>query len=245
MKKILIIGATSAIAEACSKLFATDKDQLYLLARNEERLSTLSKDLLIRGAASVEYSVFDVNDSDKVEQILTHAIDVLKGIDTVLIAHGTLPDQKVCEADYSECLTALNTNMISTIQILTILANIFEAQGHGSIVAISSVAGDRGRQSNYIYGTAKGAISIFMQGLRNRLSKKGVDVITIKPGFVDSPMTADFDKGPLWAKPDDIARGIIKAIEKGKNDVYLPLFWWPIMLIIKSIPEFIFKKMSL
>lgn len=245
MNKILVIGATSAIAEACCRRFAKEKDELYLLARSEERLSTLAKDLLIRGAASVQYKIFDVNDSEQTAFIITEAKAAMQGIDTVLIAHGTLPDQQVCEKDYAICLNELNTNMLSTIHILTLISNIFEEQGHGSIVAISSVAGDRGRQSNYVYGAAKGAVSIFMQGLRNRLSKKGINVITIKPGFVDTPMTADFKKGALWASPDDIAKGIMKAIEKAKNEVYLPSFWWLIMLIIKSIPEFIFKKLSL
>ncbi len=245
MSKILVIGATSAIAEATCRRFAAGKNELYLLARNEERLSTLSKDLLIRGAASVQYKVFDVNNSENTAAIIAEASAAMQGIDTVLIAHGTLPDQQACEKDYALCLNELNTNMISTIHILTLISNTFEEQGYGSIVAISSVAGDRGRQSNYVYGTAKGAVSIFMQGLRNRLSKKGINVITIKPGFVDTPMTADFKKGALWASPDDIAKGILSAIEKGKNEVYLPSFWWLIMLVIKSIPEFIFKKLSL
>jgi short-subunit dehydrogenase len=120
-----------------------------------------------------------------------------------------------------------------------------EAQGSGSIAVISSVAGDRGRQSNYVYGAAKGLVTRFLQGLRNRLAKKGVQVLTIKPGFVDTPMTAAFKKGALWAQPDDVARGILAAIENGKNEVYLPGFWWLIMAIIRHIPEPIFKKLSL
>lgn len=245
MKKILIIGATSAIAEATCRLFSANNDQLYLLARDTQRLETIAKDLDIRGASAVEYKTLDVTDEASIEPALAEAISSMQGIDVALIAHGSLPDQASCEKNYDTCLKELNINMISTIHILTELANTFENQGHGTIVAISSVAGDRGRQSNYVYGAAKGAVSIFMQGLRNRLSKSNVDVINIKPGFVDTPMTADFDKGALWAKPEDIAKGIIKAIEKRKNDVYLPSFWRLIMLIIKSIPEPIFKKLKL
>jgi decaprenylphospho-beta-D-erythro-pentofuranosid-2-ulose 2-reductase len=126
-----------------------------------------------------------------------------------------------------------------------LLAKQLEQQGHGCIAVISSVAGDRGRQSNYVYGTAKGALSIFLQGLRNRLGKTGVQVLTIKPGFVDSPMTKDFDKGLLWVKPAMIAQGILRAIEKKKEVVYLPFFWRYIMLIIKMIPEKIFKRLTL
>ncbi len=135
--------------------------------------------------------------------------------------------------------------MMSVISLLTHLGNRFEAQRHGAIAVISSVAGDRGRLSNYVYGTAKGAVSIFMQGLRNRLYKSGVNVLTIKPGFVDTPMTAQLPKGALWAQPDHIAAGIIKAIDSGKTVVYLPGFWRLIMLIIKSIPESVFRRLSL
>ena len=110
---------------------------------------------------------------------------------------------------------------------------------------IGSVAGDRGRQSNYVYGAAKGMVSLFLQGLRNRLAKQGVQVLTIKPGFVDTPMTAAFSKGALWAKPDDIARGIVRAVDRKSDEVYLPGFWWVIMTIIRHIPERIFKKLSL
>jgi short-subunit dehydrogenase len=120
-----------------------------------------------------------------------------------------------------------------------------EPRGTGTLAAISSVAGDRGRQSNYVYGTAKGAVSLFLQGLRNRLSKSGVRVLTIKPGFVDTPMTADFPKGALRAKPEQIARGIERAVEKGRDIIYLPSFWRLIMLVIRAIPEGIFKRLSL
>ena len=140
----------------------------------------------------------------------------------------------------------IETNALSVINLLTLLANHLEKQQHGVIAVISSVAGDRGRQSNYVYGAAKGMVTLFLQGLRNRLTKVNVDVVTIKPGFVDTPMTAAFDKnGPLWARPEQIAKGIIRAMQKGKDEVYLPWFWWGIMLIIKHIPEIIFKRMSL
>jgi short-subunit dehydrogenase len=125
------------------------------------------------------------------------------------------------------------------------LANLMEAQGSGTIAVISSVAGDRGRQSNYVYGAAKGMVTRFLQGLRNRLAKRGVQVLTIKPGFVDTPMTAAFKKGALWAQPDAVARGIVAAVDAGKDEVYLPGFWRLIMAIIRHIPEPIFKRLSL
>lgn len=245
MQKILIIGATSAIAEATARRFAQQGARLYLLARDRERLAGLANDLKIRGAASVGHAVFDANDFDRHEAVLDRAIQELEGLDTALIAHGTLGDQKACEKNFSLLLRELNTNAISVMSLLTHLANRLEAQGHGTIAVIGSVAGDRGRQSNYVYGTAKGAVSIFLQGLRNRLYKRGVHVLTIKPGFVDTPMTAAFKKGLLWAQPDAIAQSILAGIEKKRDEVYAPFFWRFIMAIICSIPEKVFKRLSL
>ena len=142
-------------------------------------------------------------------------------------------------------LAEFATNGISTIALMTALAPRMEAQRHGALAVISSVAGDRGRQSNYLYGAAKAAVSTFASGLRQRLAKVGVNVLTIKPGFVDTPMTRNFRKGVLWAKPEAIARGIVRAADRGRSVVYLPGFWLPIMLIIRHIPEFIFKRIKL
>lgn len=245
MKKILIIGATSAIAEATARLFAQRGDRLFLAARNKERLQTLAHDLTIRGAESVFSEPLDVNDFSRHQQIINTAFEAMDGIDIALIAHGTLPDQIACEKDFNLTLKELNTNAISTISLLTHIANKFEEVGHGSIACISSVAGDRGRQSNYVYGTAKGAVSIFLQGLRNRLSKSGVHVLTIKPGFVDTPMTAGFKKGSLWTKPERIAQSIVSGFDKWRDIVYAPRFWYFIMIIIRAMPERIFKKLSL
>ena len=245
MQKILIIGATSAIAEATARLFAARGDRLHLLARNRERLETMAKDLKIRGAESVSFDVLDVNDFDRHPALLDAASTILDGIDVVLIAHGTLPDQRACEGDFLRTLEELNTNAIGTLSLLTHLANRFEQQRHGVIAAISSVAGDRGRQSNYVYGTAKAAVTVFLQGLRNRLYKSGVRVLTIKPGFVDTPMTADFRKGLLWAQPERIAKDIVKAISASKDVIYTPWFWRPVMVLIRSIPEPLFKRLSL
>lgn len=245
MKKILILGATSAIAEATAKRFAQKGAILYLLARNQERLVSLASDLKIRGATSVHYAEFDANNFGRHADILIRAISKMGGIDIVLIAHGTLSDQKACEQSPEQTLLELNTNMNSVILLLTHLANYFEKQQQGTIAVISSVAGDRGRQSNYVYGTAKGALSIFLQGLRNRLHKRGVQVLTIKPGFVVTPMTASFKKGPLWASTDAIAMGIERAIDNKKDEVYLPSWWFFIMLIVKSIPEKLFRSLSL
>ena len=245
MQKVLIIGATSAIAEATARLFSQRGDRLHLLARNQERLESLAQDLVIRGAESVAFDSLDINHIERYQTILDTAIEKMDGIDIVLIAYGTLPDQKACEHSIELTLRELNTNAISVIALLTHLANRFEEQGNGTIAVISSVAGDRGRQSNYVYGAAKGTITLFMQGLRNRLHKSGVHILTIKPGFVDTPMTANFRKGLLWSKPDSVARGIVNSINKKKDVVYLPSFWRLIMLVIKIIPESLFKKTNI
>ena len=245
MKRVLILGATSAIAEHTARLFAARGDQLVLVARNAQRLKTISDDLRVRGAKDCDYRVADLSDSAGHAELLRDATNLLGGLDIVLMTYGTLGDQKACEQDFAQTLQELQTNCLSVLSLLTLLANQLEQQGNGCIAVISSVAGDRGRQSNYVYGTAKGALSIFLQGLRNRLGKTKVQVLTIKPGFVDSPMTKDFDKGLLWVKPAVIAQGILRAIEKKKDVVYLPFFWRYIMLIIKMIPEKIFKRLSL
>jgi decaprenylphospho-beta-D-erythro-pentofuranosid-2-ulose 2-reductase len=245
MKKVPIIGATSAIAEATARLFAARGDSLYLVGRNAERLQTMAADLVIRGASAVDTQVLNANSLREHRRVLEQAQNQLGRVDIALIAHGTLPDQKACEQNFGLALRELNTNAISVISMLTQLANTMEAQGSGTLAVIGSVAGDRGRQSNYVYGSAKGMVATFTQGLRNRLHKSGVQVLLIKPGFVDTPMTADFDKSPLWAQPQDIAEGIIKGIDKNKSEIYLPFFWRYIMLIIKMIPEKIFVRLSL
>ncbi len=245
MKKVLIIGATSAIAEATARLFAQRGDQLCLIGRNTERLESMSADLKIRGAAETDFYTLDVNDSSQRLNIIDQAVTKMAGLDIVLVAHGTLPDQTKCEHDFELTEKELATNAISIVIMVSHLANYFEQQKSGCIAVISSVAGDRGRQSNYIYGAAKSMVTTFMQGLRNRLSKANIQVLTIKPGFVDTPMTAHFKKGLLWAQPESVAASIVKSIDKGKDEVYVPGFWRLIMLIIKNIPEFVFKRMSL
>jgi short-subunit dehydrogenase len=245
MNKILIVGATSAIAEATARIYAAKGARLFLVARNAQRLDAVAADLRTRGAAAVETEAMDANAFDRHRALVERADQALGGIDLALIAHGTLPDQKACERSFELIRTELETNCLSTLSLLTHLANLLEPRGTGTLAVISSVAGDRGRQSNYVYGTAKGAVSLFLQGLRNRLSRSGVRVLTIKPGFVDTPMTADFPKGALWAKPEQIASGIERAVEKGRDIVYLPGFWRLIMLVIRAIPEGIFKRLSL
>lgn len=245
MSNILILGATSAIAKKTTRLFSADEHNLYLVARNEDKLTSMKQDMLVRGATSVNFEKLDLSDDTQHEALIKRATETMGSIDTVLVAYGTLGEQKKSEKNYANTLKELQINCLSVISILTIIANQLEQQGSGSIAVISSPSGDRGRQSNYVYGTAKGALTIFLQGLRNRLAKSKVHVLTIKPGFVDTPMTKDFTKGLLWVSPEVISKGIYTAIKKKREVAYLPFFWRYIMLIIKSIPEKIFKHLSL
>ena len=245
MKNILIIGATSAIAAATARLFARRGDRLFLAARDTARLATLAADLKVRGAAAVECHPFEAARFDEHKPLIDAAFKALKKPDIVLLAHGTLPEQKVCEADFDAALRELNANAVGSLSLLTQIANRLEQQRGGCLAVITSVAGERGRQSNYLYGAAKAMVSVFLQGLRNRLHQSGVQVLDIRPGFVDTPMTAAFQKGPLWAKPRQIAAGIVRAIEKKKTIVYLPWFWRYVMLLIRLIPEPIFKRLTL
>ena len=246
MRNILMIGATSAIAEATARRFAATGARFYLVGRNADRLAAIARDLEIRSGQPVTSESLDLDQLDQHPALLERASQALGGIDVALIAHGTLPDQAACQQSVAMTLAALHTNAISVISLATLLANDFERRGRGTLIAISSVAGERGRQSNYVYGAAKGMVSLFLQGLRNRLFKAGVRVITVKPGFVDTPMTAAFEKsGLLWAQPDQIAQGIVAAVERGRDEVYLPWFWRWIMLIIRHIPETVFKRLKL
>jgi len=246
MRNILILGATSAIAEATARRFAASGARFYLVGRNAEKLAAITRDLEIRSGRPVQGESLDLDLLEQHPALLDRAAQALGGIDIALIAHGTLPDQITCQQSVVMMLAAIHTNALSVTSLATLLANSFEARGQGVLVAIGSVAGDRGRQSNYVYGAAKGMVGLFLQGLRNRLNGKGIRVITVKPGFVDTPMTAAFEKkGLLWAQPDQIARGIVAAVEHRRDVVYLPWFWRWIMTVIRHIPEGVFKRMKL
>lgn len=248
LKKVVIFGATSAIAEHAARDLIDRGASLFCVGRDQGKLEVIVTNLKIRNATSqrIEGYVADLMDTEGHSQILKVAEETLGGIDAALICYGTLPDQKKCESSFAVAREAIDVNAISVVSLLTELANKFESQKRGVIAVVSSVAGDRGRQSNYVYGAAKGMVSIFMQGLRNRLAKHGVSVVTIKPGFVDTPMTEGFDKsGILWTKPEKISKGLVNAMESGKSCVYLPGFWRWIMLLIRCIPEGLFKRLSL
>lgn len=241
---ILILGATSAIAQATAKQLVNEGHHLFLVARNKEKLDIVVADLNARSQKEIQYKVCDLNDTEKHGDIIAEASRALGKIDIVLIAYGTLSNQEACQECFETTFSEIKTNFLSVVSFLTKISPTFKQQQHGTIAVISSAAGDRGRQSNYIYGTAKGALSLFLQGLRSHLNKYNVHVLTIKPGFVDTPMTKEFKKGLLWASPEKVAADIVKGIYKNKQIIYTPGFWRFIMLIVKIIPERIFMKLS-
>jgi decaprenylphospho-beta-D-erythro-pentofuranosid-2-ulose 2-reductase len=242
---VLALGATSAIAEATLRLLAERGARFYLVGRNAEKLNVVAADLQTRGATGVATHVMNLDDTACHQEMLKAAAASLGGIELVLLAHGVLGDQKEAEESYGATEAVLRTNLLSAVSLITWLANYFEQTGSGTLAVISSVAGDRGRKSNYVYGASKGALSIFVDGVRNRIDRAGVQVLTVKPGFVATPMTEHLPQGPLFATPAQVGAGIVKAIEKRKDVVYLPSFWALIMLVIRAIPRSIFKKLNL
>jgi short-subunit dehydrogenase len=243
--RVLVVGATSAIAAETARVYAAYGARLFLTGRHAERLEAVAADLRVRGARAVETAVLDVTDHARRDAVLEAAWAAFGGLDVALLAHGVLPDQARCQAGAAETVEALEVNFVSTAALLTPLANRFEAAGHGCIAVITSVAGDRGRQSNYVYGAAKGGLDRFLEGLRNRLFHAGVAVVTLKPGFVDTPMTAGLRQGPLFVSAARAGRAVHRSIERRRDVAYIPWFWRPIMAIIRALPEAVFKRLRL
>lgn len=246
MNTVVIFGATSAMAQAVARRYAAAGARFFLVARNAERLDIVARDLTARGAASVDTAVADLRDYAGHAALVAGAKTALGTIGKALIAHGTLSDQKACEADASAMLAETASNFLSAASLLTHIANVMEQQKTGAIGVIGSVAGDRGRQSNYVYGAAKAGLGVFVQGLRHRMSFHGVSVTLIKPGFVDTPMTAALPKGgPLWASPERVGADIHAGLERGAAVVYTPWFWRWIMMIIRNVPDVLFLRTRL
>ncbi len=244
-KTVLVLGATSAIAQAWMRLLAPRGASFFLAARNAAHLDSVAKDLATRGATAVYVETADLDDTAGHVALLERAVAALGDVDCALIAHGVLGDQAAGERDFAVAAASLQTNFLSTVSLATWLANYFAAQYRGSLVVISSVAGDRGRKSNYIYGSAKAGMNAFLDGVRNRLDREGVQVLTVRPGFVATPMTAHLPQGPLFATPDAVARDILHAIEHRRDVLYTPWFWRWIMALVRMIPEWKFKRMDL
>jgi len=248
MKKInsvLIIGATSSIANEVARLYAVQKCDLTLLARNEEKLKEIKSDLTARGAKSVKCLSGNLASKKTIEELFTKAT-ASGSYDLVLIAYGVLCEQEKMEQKPELIADVINTNFTSVTLWCEKTVNFLNEKNNGCLAVIGSVAGDRGRKKNYVYGSTKAALDSYLQGLTQRFDDTGVHILTIKPGFIDTPMTDKFDKGgPLWAKPEDVAQDIVKAIDKNKRVIYTPWFWFFIMFVIKQLPYFIFKRLPI
>jgi short-subunit dehydrogenase len=242
---VLILGATSAIARATAAVLAQRGYRLYLAGRDVESLRRDAADLTIRYGVAVHFGTFDAAAHDSHAAFLQRVTEEMGELEGVLLAFGYLGNQQKAQADFQEVRAIINRNFVDAVSILNLCADQLEQRGRGFIAGIASVAGDRGRQSNYTYGAAKGAFALYLQGLRNRLFPAGVRVLTIKPGFVDTAMTWGMPGLFLVASPAYVGVRIVTAIERGRDVIYVPWFWRWIMLIIRSIPERLFKRLKL
>lgn len=244
-KKLVVFGATSAISQAYINLVAERFDVIVLVARNKALLEQVAQHTQVLSNATVTSKVADLADISTHTQLVHDVCG--NNTDSVLVSYGDLTDQKKATQEQSYALSQFNLNGLSTISLSELAARSLAREGEtsgGVIAVVGSVAGDRGRRSNYHYGAAKSAVASFLSGLRSEMHAHGVGVVTIKPGFVDTPMTKEFKKGLLWAKPEKVAADIDRAMTKRKSVVYTPWFWGIIMLVIRLIPEPIFKRLS-
>ena len=244
-RRILVLGATSGIAEACCRLWAARGDHLFLIARHADRLGAVAADLRTRGAAYVDTQAIDLNETARHPDLLAHAINSLAGVDYVLLAFGVLGEQPQAERSFEAARDILETNLVSAVSLLTWLGNYCAQRHAGTLAVLSSVAGERGRKSNYVYGASKAGLTVFTDGLRNRIDREGVRVMTIKPGPIRTAMTQDMKGSTKFADVDTTAATIVKAIDDGGDVVYVPGIWRAIMLVIRAIPERFFKKLDL
>jgi decaprenylphospho-beta-D-erythro-pentofuranosid-2-ulose 2-reductase len=243
-KGVLLIGGTSAIGRALARELAARGAALHLAARNGAELERVGADLKIRYQVPVSWSLFEATDAPSHAAFFADATHALRALDVVVIAVGDVGDQAMAERDADHARRVIESNYTGVISVLTPIANYLEAQGRGTIVVLSSVAGDRGRRANYVYGSAKGGLDRFLEGLRVRLSAANVRVLTVKPGLVDTRMTFGRPGLPLIASPALVARAILRGIEGKGNVMYVPWFWWWVMLGVRALPEPVFRRLK-
>jgi short-subunit dehydrogenase len=242
--KVLVLGATAGLAMPVCRLFAAQGAQLFLTARNPEKLAALAADLHTLGASFVDTAVADLDDAAQHPALLTHAIDSLGGCDVALIAHGVLGNPRQTDVDFAASLALLQTNLISTISLCIWLSKYFVSRHAGVLAVISSVAGERGYSRNTIYGASKAGLTVYLGGLRQRIHREGVTVLTIKPGPVRTAMTAGAHGEKYFANADKVGAQILRAIQQRKEILYTPRFWAAIMFFVSLVPESIFKKLK-
>ena len=244
-KGIVVFGATSTIATEITKLYATHNYEMFLVGRDESKLETLDKLMSDLGAPSVQTCSMDFANFENAASVVEVGFESLSRVEVVLVAHGTLPDNRIAAGNAAESWHEIKVNVVSTIAILNEVANRMEREGGGTIAVITSVAGDRLRASNYFYGSIKKMISVYLDSLRMRFRNSAISVVNLKLGPVDTPMTQRFEKGMFWSKPEDVAGAIFKSINYGSGEKYIPRYWKWIMILIKLIPNPIFKRLRI
>lgn len=240
----IILGATSTIARTFARMVSDRGDGVLLAGRDMTELETIATDCGLRGAHLAEAIAFDARDPATFGPIIERA-RAIGGTISAAVFVGSMPPQDEIDADPSLVDGTITDSFTGPARFLTMLAPLLEEIGKGTVVGVGSVAGDRGRLGNYVYGSSKAGFHAYLSGLRNRLGRSGVHVVTVKPGTVDTAMTWGMDSLPFLAQPEKVAADILKAADKKKNIIYTPIIWWPVMTIIKSIPERIFKKMQI
>lgn len=244
--RVLVLGATSAIAAEVALLYAGRGARLHLVGRNGGKLAEVAA--RCSGAHPTPRQVTtqqaDFADLDGGSDVVATALATLGGVDVALIAHGDLGDQRAAEASFAEADRIFRINLLGAVALLVPLANHLEAARGGTLAVITSVAGERGRPRNYTYGAAKGALTLYLQGVRSRLFAAGVTVTTIKLGPVDTPMTVDHEKNLLFATAPRVAAEIVSAIDDGAGEVHVPRFWGAIMPVVRNLPERVFQRLS-
>ncbi|MSQ32321.1 MAG: SDR family oxidoreductase [Dehalococcoidia bacterium] len=244
-KPVLILGATSTIARYSAMSLAKHGHPLYLASRNTEEQKRIAADITIRYGVSVRQGVFDADNIASHAQLIKNVISEMGGLWGVVYAVGYMGKTSPGKGQSIEdAASVIARNLTGAVSVIEAAAAHIESQNSGFIIAISSVAGDRGRRKNYIYGSAKAGLATYIEGLRHRMSGKAVRIVCIKPGLVDTPMTYGMRKGLLMASPAAVGERIAKATEHGHNTIYVPFFWRYIMLIIRVMPEFIFKRLN-
>ncbi len=244
-KRIVILGAVSAIAEATARLWAGEGARFVLVARDKDRLDSVAQNLLALGASEARSVVLDCASADAKAE-LSAMVETLGGLDVLLLAYGTLGEQKYLEADPRAAADLIQTNFTSAALWCLAVSAVLERQRSGVLLVIGSVAGDRGRRGNFVYGACKGGLARLVEGIAHKLAPLGARAVVVKPGFVDTPMTAAFTKkGLLWAKPEAVAQIVARAAERGGPVVYARAFWRLIMLIIRHLPTIVFNKLNI
>lgn len=245
-KTLLILGATSGVAHAYARSVAADKSHSHfiLVARNGDKLKLVEEDIAARSGAKVTAITAELGDPTSVTGTMAKILEQVETIDEYLLAYGALGDQSELQSDVPKLQNLLNTNFVSAALWMETLATRFVEQSHGHAIIIGSVAGDRGRQSNYLYGATKAGLERISEGMAHRFaSEKDIHVTLVKPGFIDTPMTAHIEKsGPLWATPEQVAERMKQAVAKKRVRIYTPWFWRFILMIVRSLPIPIFHK---